>query len=55
MNKASTAYKIHGVGRRKSAVARVWLKPEPANLKSMAKSVLNTLKHRCALHSRFPI
>ncbi len=26
MNKASTAYNIHGVGRRKSAVARVWLK-----------------------------
>lgn len=27
MNKATTAYNIHGVGRRKSAVARVWLKP----------------------------
>lgn len=27
MNKASTPFKIHGIGRRKTAVARVWLKP----------------------------
>ena len=26
MNKISTPFNIHGVGRRKSAVARVWLK-----------------------------
>ena len=27
MNKAVTTYTLHGVGRRKAAVARVWLKP----------------------------
>lgn len=27
MNKSEAPYKLHGIGRRKSAVARVWLKP----------------------------